>query len=103
MSLFEELKDTLKDKWLEYYQTNQAWIDTLEENKQYVYSDDGSRPNSSFILGAISILEPRIKELLIFCCSLNSNPDKLVEVLGLDFDPNKEIERRSQGMKTTES
>ncbi len=33
---------------------------------------------------------------------LNPNPEKLIEVLGLDFDPDKELEKRDLETTTTQ-
>lgn len=97
MSFFEELKVSLKDKWLDYYQANYSWLKLLmEEGGCHTDTNSGSRPNSLLILGAVSVLEPSLRDMLPAFCSLDTNEDKLVEVLELDFDPEQEIEKRTK-------
>ena len=89
----------LKDKWLDYYQVNRSWIKVLlEENNDFssTTSDDAIRPRAWFILGVISGLEPNLKGLLPTLCKLNDDEDDLIEALGLDFDPEKELDKRSK-------
>lgn len=91
-SLFEELKPTLKDKWLDYYEANQRTIKKLMElGHKY-----GERPNSDFILGTISSLEPRLEEYLFCFFLVCNNLDTIVEALGLNFDPQLELKKRSK-------
>ncbi|ACK70795.1 conserved hypothetical protein [Gloeothece citriformis PCC 7424] len=98
MSSFEELKATLKDKWLSYYEHNRSWLkEMLENTKSWVeVSDDGYRPSSHLIIGAISVLEPNLRDWLIPFCELNSEEDSIIKVLGLDFDPEKELAKRTK-------
>jgi hypothetical protein len=90
ISYFEELKTSVKDKWLDYYHTNRHWINKLG-------GCENDRPYPLFILATIVFLEPRIKEYLILFEQLNSSPDALVKILGL-FNLNypKELEIRLQ-------
>ena len=94
--LFEELKPTLKDKWLDYYEANQRMIKKLME-LGYKYEDSGhKRPNNDFIIGTISALEPRLEEYL-FCFFLVCNDlRKIVEALGLNFDPDLQLKIRNK-------
>lgn len=92
LSLFEELKPTLKDKWLDYYEANQRMIKKLME-LGFHYD---KRPNSDFIIGTVSALEPRLEEYL-FCFFLVCNDlNKIVEALELDFDPELQLELRNK-------
>lgn len=49
--------------------------------------DGGRRPSSFLILGVINALEPKLSNLMVPFYQLNSDEDALVEVLGLNFDP----------------
>ena len=92
LSLFEELKPTLKDKWLNYYEANRLWLKELPN--YYNAPEKGSRPTSELILGVITTLEPRLKELLFNFLLVSKDINKIVDVLGLNFDPEKELEKR---------
>jgi hypothetical protein len=92
MSFIEKLKDSLKDKWLDYYLVNQSWLKKMT----WIQSPDGGkRPPCLLIIGAISSLEPSLRELLPPFCDLNPDPTKLVDLLGLHFDPRLELEKRA--------
>jgi hypothetical protein len=93
MSFIEKLQASLKDKWLDYYLINQSWLRQL--SSWVKTSDNGTRPPCLLILGAVSVLEPSLKELLLPFCELNADPAKLVDLLGLNFDPRIELEKRA--------
>jgi Family of unknown function (DUF5331) len=104
MSFFEKFKETLKPKWLDYYQINRSWIKTLMDARNGWVStpDKGTRPSADLILGAITALEPRLAELMLPFCELNSNAEKLVELMGLHFDPRIELEKRAAEAATSQ-
>jgi hypothetical protein len=93
MSFLEKLKASLQDKWLDYYLVNCSWFKKLPNWVQT--PDKGTRPPSYLILGAMSVLEPSLKELLLPFCQLNSDAEKLIDLLGLNFDPSFELEKRA--------
>lgn len=94
MSVFEKLKVLLKQKWLNYYETNRSWIKKVNMGWERT-PDGGRRPNSPLILGAINAVEPNLaEECLLTFCHLNTDPNKLVEALGLNFDPEIELKKR---------
>jgi len=84
----DQLRRSLKDRWLEYYQENRAWITRLSI---WVSCDGKRRPSSSFILGALSTIEPRLVDLLPLIVDLSNHPDRIVVALGLNFDPEQEL------------
>ena len=101
----EQLKAELKDKWLDYYETHKNWLQrSIYENSQWSQNvkykekfDDGyspRRPNSFFLLGIISAIEPELKGLLSFAPL--HDPNLIIKNLGLDFDPEIELKKRSQ-------
>ena len=107
----EQFKIELKDKWLNYYQTNRYWLKLLlvpnqgnwyesaNYNEEELEDDkyQPCRPNPIFILGVVSVLEPEIQSLCNFAPP--NKPNEIVKHLGLDFDPELELKKRSQ--KTT--
>ena len=109
----EQFKAELKDKWLDYYEANRNWLQALmkqshhwheslkyepEEIEQLGYKDyEPCRPDNCFILGVVSILEPQLKGLFAFAPDY---PSELISRLGLDFDPEIELKKRSQQEKT---
>ncbi|WP_319423004.1 DUF5331 domain-containing protein [Pleurocapsa sp. FMAR1] len=112
----EKFKTELKEKWLNYYQANRSWLqhymdndsgwsDDVEYDKKELKSleldrdYDPRRPECYFILGVVSVLEPSIQGLLSFAGGLTTESEQLVEALGLNFDPELELKKRSQ--KTT--
>jgi hypothetical protein len=84
----EHLRQSLKAKWLSYYRENRQWLAHL---KVWVICDGQRRPSSSFILGTLAILEPRLSRLLPLIVDLNNHPDRIVISLGLNFNPEAEL------------
>ena len=91
MGFYENFTASLKQKWLEYFQKNRAWLILQMEIKSVKTPDNGRRPGSSLILGVINALEPKLANLMVPFYKLNPDEDALVEVLGLHFDPDKEL------------
>ncbi|MGK7903816.1 MAG: DUF5331 domain-containing protein [Hormoscilla sp.] len=91
MGFYENFTASLKQKWLEYFQKNRSWLILQMEIKSVKTPDNGRRPGSSLILGVINALEPKLANLMVPFYKLNPDEDALVEVLGLHFDPDKEL------------
>jgi hypothetical protein len=51
--------------------------------------DGGRRPSSHLILGVINVLEPQLPELMEPFTKLNADGNAMIEVLGLNFDPER--------------
>ncbi|MEH2131403.1 MAG: DUF5331 domain-containing protein [Nostoc sp.] len=82
------LRQSLKHKWLSYYEQNIPWLVKMRIWGTY---DGLRRPLSGFILATLSVLEPQFDETLSFMLDLNNNPDKIVAALGLNFNPDEEL------------
>ncbi len=89
----QHLRHSLKVKWLLYYRQNRPWLVRLRIWGTY---DGQRRPSSSFILAALSTLEPQLLELLPFMIDLSNNPDQIVAALGLNFNPEQELKSMNQ-------
>ncbi|MGJ3247371.1 MAG: DUF5331 domain-containing protein [Elainellaceae cyanobacterium] len=85
----EQLRTSLKLKWLSYYRENRIWLVRLGV---WINYDGQRRPSSSFILATLSVLEPRLTQILPLIVDLNSNPDQVVFALGLNFSPDDELD-----------
>lgn len=94
MAFFGSLKNSLKQKWLQYFQSNRFWISL--HSGAVATPDGGKRPSSYLILGIINALEPQLAELMLPFSKLNPNVDTLIEVLGLNFDPDLMLGNSSQ-------
>ncbi|MDJ0797090.1 MAG: DUF5331 domain-containing protein [Calothrix sp. MO_167.B12] len=88
MAFFYSFTDSLKSKWLQFFQTNRDWIELHMEVESVFTPDGGKRPPSYLILGVANALEPKLAQLMLPFSKLNADADTLVEVLGLHFDPN---------------
>ncbi|WP_026736439.1 DUF5331 domain-containing protein [Fischerella sp. PCC 9605] len=87
MAFFYSFTDSLKQKWLQFFQNNRDWI-KLHMQVESVYTPDGGkRPPSYLILGVANALEPKLAQLMLPFSKLNPDADTLVEVLDLNFDP----------------
>ncbi len=95
MVFFKELSTSLKQKWLEYYQKNRSWLILHMTQQNTVHTPDGGRrPLSYLILGILNALEPELEALMLPFSKLKADADSLIEVLGLDFDPDIAIGKK---------
>lgn len=85
----EHLRKSLKVLWLNYYRKNRDWISRLGV---WVDCEGQRRPSSSFILATLATLEPQLHEILTFIVDLSGNPDRIVMALGLNFNPDEQLE-----------
>jgi hypothetical protein len=114
MESFEQFKAILKEKWLNYYKENQEWIKSYHKNNLgfasvgYYLSEDKTdyftkerddkykkiRPSSDFIIGVITMLEPLVINFYMeLLCEAEVSNYNIVKALGLNFDPDLELER----------
>lgn len=84
----QHLRQSLKIKWLNYYEQNRAWLVKMRIWKDY---DGVRRPSSGYILATLSVLEPEFKKILPFILDLNNNPDQIITALCLHFNPEQEL------------
>ena len=84
----QHLRQSLKIKWLSYYEQNRSWLVKMRIWKDY---DGIRRPSSGYIIATLSILESELKKILPFILDLNNNPDQIITALGLHFNPEQEL------------
>ncbi|MBU7585390.1 MAG: DUF5331 domain-containing protein [Nostoc sp. TH1S01] len=95
MAFFNSFTDSIRQKWLQFFQANRDWI-TLHMEVESVYTPDGGkRPPSYLILGVVNALEPKLAQLMMPFSRLNADADTLIEVLELHFDPDIALGNRS--------
>ncbi|WP_445172141.1 DUF5331 domain-containing protein, partial [Microcoleus sp.] len=88
MAFFDTFSVALKQKWLDYYQVNRAWLLLhMTADNTVATPDGGTRPVSYLILGIAAALEPELQQLMLPFSKLKPDADSLIEVLGLNFDP----------------
>jgi Family of unknown function (DUF5331) len=85
----QQLRQSLKMKWLSYYAQNRSWLVKMRIWGTY---DGMRRPSSGFMLATLSVLETQFEEILSFLTELSNNPDKIVAALGLNFNPDEELD-----------
>ncbi|MDB9374947.1 DUF5331 domain-containing protein [Nodularia sphaerocarpa] len=84
----QHLRQSVKVKWLSYYEQNRSWLVKMRVWGTY---NGLRRPSSGFILATLSILEPQFDQIISFILDLNNNPDQIVTSLGLNFNPDQEL------------
>lgn len=89
----QQLRQSLKVLWLNYYREHRDWLTRIGV---WVTCEGKRRPSSSFILATLSVLEPKLTQLLPLIVDLSSNPDRIVIALGLNFNPDEELESLEQ-------
>ncbi|ABA21949.1 conserved hypothetical protein [Trichormus variabilis ATCC 29413] len=87
MAFFNSFTDSIKQKWLQFFQANRDWIKLHMEVDSVYTPDGGKRPPSYLILGVVNALEPKLAQLMFPFSKLNPDADTLIEVLELNFDP----------------
>jgi len=85
----QQLRESLKIKWLNYYFENRPWLVKMQIWGTY---DGQRRPSSGFMLATLSVLEPQLDEIFPLIVDLNSNPDHIVAALGLNFNPDRHLD-----------
>lgn len=95
MAFFDSFTDSLKQKWLQFFQLNRDWIALHMEVECVSTPDGGRRPSSYLILGVVNALEPKLAQLMLPFSKLNPDADTLVEVLELNFDPDIALGNRA--------
>ena len=91
-----QLRQSLRVKWLTYYRDNREWIDHLGI---WVTCKGQRRPSAGFILGVLSSIEPNLTQLLPLVVDLSSNPDRIIAALGLNISPDKELQALSDAQR----
>ena len=84
----QQLRQSLKMKWLTYYKTNRRWLVRMQVWGTF---NGRRRPYSGFILATITALEPKLHHILPFVQDLNNNPDDIIAALGLNFNPEEQL------------
>ena len=97
MAFFENFTTAIRDKWLNYVQDNRAWLELQMNNVSVRTPDGGRRPSSLLILGVINAIEPKLSNLMVPFYQLNSDEDALIDVLGLNFDPEAVLDNGEVG------
>ncbi len=92
----EQLRQSVKRKWLTYYYENRHWLTRLAI---WVNHKGQRRPSASFILATLSALEPQLPQLLPLIVELSNDPDRIIMALGLNFSPDTELESLSETEK----
>lgn len=93
----QQLRQSLRVQWLDYYREHRDWLIRIGV---WVTCEGKRRPSSSFILATLSVLEPKLTQLLPLVVDLSSNPDRIVIALGLNFNPDEELEAFEQEKQT---
>ncbi|MBV8886390.1 MAG: hypothetical protein JO235_20680 [Chroococcidiopsidaceae cyanobacterium CP_BM_RX_35] len=95
----QHLRHSLKVKWLLYYRQNRPWLTRL---RIWGTFDGQRRPSSSFILAVLSTLEPELTQTLPFIIDLSNHPDQILAALGLNFNPDAELNLMTQAKPVVE-
>ncbi|GAX42243.1 hypothetical protein NIES4075_32430 [Tolypothrix sp. NIES-4075] len=97
----QQLRESLKIKWLNYYFENRPWLVKMQIWGTY---DGERRPSSGFMLATLSVLEPQLDQIFPFILDLNNNPDRIVAALGLNFNPDRHLDliKSENSITTTE-
>lgn len=95
LDFIEKNKAIIRKSWLEYYQENATFLDQITENWFFTVAtpDGGYRVKAEWILGFLAGKHRNFTKLLYTLYIADNNLEKIVETLGLNFDPRKELEK----------
>ncbi|MGB3294678.1 MAG: DUF5331 domain-containing protein [Phormidesmis sp.] len=97
MAFFENFTSVIRDKWLDYFRANRTWLEIQMTTTSVRTPEGGRRPSSFLILGVVNALEPKLSNLMVPFYQLNSDEDALIDVLGLNFDPEAVLDNGEVG------
>ena len=97
MAFFENFTSVIRDKWLDYFRANRTWLEVQMATASVRTPEGGRRPSSFLILGVVNALEPKLSNLMVPFYQLNSDEDALIDVLGLNFDPEAVLDNGEVG------
>ncbi len=97
MAFFENFTSVIRDKWLDYFRANRTWLEVQMSSTSVRTPEGGRRPSSFLILGVVNALEPKLSNLMVPFYQLNSDEDALIDVLGLNFDPEAVLDNGEVG------
>lgn len=97
MAFFENFTSVIRDKWLDYFRANRTWLQVQMSTTSVRTPEGGRRPSSFLILGVVNALEPKLSNLMVPFYQLNSDEDALIDVLGLNFDPEAVLDNGEVG------
>ncbi|MEM8804650.1 MAG: DUF5331 domain-containing protein [Cyanobacteria bacterium P01_G01_bin.38] len=97
MAFFENFTSVIRQKWLDYVRANRPWLEMQMRETSVRTPDGGRRPSSFLVLGVVNALEPKLSNLMVPFYQLNADEDALVEVLGLNFDPEMVLDNDGSG------
>ena len=97
MAFFENFTSVIRDKWLDYFRANRTWLEVQMTSTSVRTPEGGRRPSSFLILGVVNALEPKLSNLMVPFYQLNSDEDALIDVLGLNFDPEAVLDNGEVG------
>ena len=103
MAFFENFTSVIRDKWLDYFRANRTWLEVQLATTSVRTPEGGRRPSSFFILGVVNALEPKLSNLMVPFYQLNSDEDALIDVLGLNFDPESVLDNGGEVSKTIDA
>lgn len=103
MAFFENFTSVIRDKWLDYFRANRTWLDVQMATTSVRTPEGGRRPSSFLILGVVNALEPKLSNLMVPFYQLNSDEDALIDVLGLNFDPEAVLDNGGEVSKTIDA
>lgn len=93
LEFIEKNKEIIKKSWLEHYEQNSTLYDQITENwfLRVATPDGGYRVKAEWILGFLSGKYKSFSKILYTLYLANNNLEEIINILGLNFDPRKEL------------
>jgi hypothetical protein len=96
-----DYKALIKEKLLDAYEKNPLVLEKILQAREKANLTEKYRFfNSHYLAGIIvSLCPPEVTNLILLSLELNSNIDFVLQIIGLNFDPQQELEKRAEARK----
>lgn len=103
LDFLEKNKFIIKKSWLEFYKENNIFFDKILENElnRVKTPDGGYRVKTEWILGFLLGKYSKFNKMVYMLYIASDDLEKIIEILGLNFDANKELPKFQHEFKKT--
>ena len=105
LEFIEKNKEIIKKSWLEHYEQNSKLYDQITENwfLRVATPDGGYRVKAEWILGFLSGKHKSFSKMFYTLYLANNNLEEIINILGLNFDPRKELNIENNNKETNQN
>jgi hypothetical protein len=95
-----DIKSILKERLLDAYEANPSLVEEIESltrlNSNFRSGNRGECFKPTFLIGLLIGLYPEFANFINLLFQLNSDPEKMLTILELNFNPTEELQKRQE-------